>query len=215
MISPHCTGAVLAGGTSSRFDGVLKGLEPLGGRRVIDRVLRALSEVADELLVIANDGRIRDALTGLTVRGDVRAERGSLIGVHSALAYATDGALVVGWDMPFLSAALLGELRRIGERAGAAVFPEGPRGPEPLCGYYPRSCIDLVEARIAAGDLRLGALVRALPGAVIVPLAEVARFGSPERLFTNINTPGDLETAARWLEQDQRSAGARLPQNQR
>jgi len=153
------------------------------------------------VIVIANDARIRDSVRGRAVYGDVRPERASVVGLHSALWHARDSILVVAWDMPFVSPGLLGELRLIGERTGAAILPEGPRGPEPLCAYYPHSCIDVVEQQLAAGNFRLGALVSMLARRMVLPLEDVARFGSPDRIFANINTSADLDAAARSPDQ--------------
>ena len=195
-----CSGIVLAGGGNSRFDGVLKGFLPLGEGRIVDRVLAAIAAVADEVIVIANDPAIRRGLPALSVHSDARSERGSLIGLYSGLAHAREGALVVAWDMPFVSSALLRALRRLGEARGAAVVPEGLRGPEPLCAYYPRSMLEIIERQIGSGDLRLGALLDVLPDRIVIPLERVAELGHPERLFKNVNTVADLETARRWLD---------------
>lgn len=203
-----CTGVVLAGGASSRFGGALKGLLPLGRQRVIDRVLVALGEAADEVIVIANDRAVRRELPDIAVHADIHAGRGSLVGLYSGLSRVREAALVTAWDMPFVATALLRELRRIGEASGAAVLPEGPCGPEPLCAYYPRWCGEVMKRQLTRGVLRLAAMVDALPSRIIVPLVEVARFGAPERLFANINTAYDLEAAVRWLDaaqQDQPS----------
>jgi len=194
MVERHCSGAVIAGGANARFGGVPKGLSMIDGRRVVDRVLDALGGVVDERFLITNDPAIGEAVGDMVAYGDERAERGSLVGLHSALWHCHTAALVVAWDMPFISAALLAHLRAIGERAGAAVIPVGPSGPEPLCAYYPRATLYAVERQLAAGDLRLSHLV-ALSSAVLVPPDEVSRFGPPERLFANINMPADLAAA--------------------
>jgi len=195
MRSSGCSGAVLAGGANTRFNGVTKGLLEVGGRRIIDRVCDALRGATDELFLITNDRGVSEAVRDTPAFGDVRHERGSLIGLHSALTHCRDAVIVVGWDMPFLNTALLVELRERGERSSAAAVPEGPFGPEPLCAYYPRSCLAIVEAQIERGELRLSAMIDALPSRVIVARDEVARFGSPARLFANINSATDLADA--------------------
>jgi molybdopterin-guanine dinucleotide biosynthesis protein A len=194
-----CTGAVLAGGESSRYQGTHKGLLALGNRRVIDWVLEALTAVSDDVLIVANDPAIHRALPGIPVYVDAYPQRASIVGLYSAILRAPEAALAVAWDMPFLSVALLRELRRIGDERGVAVFPEGPGGPEPLCAYYPASSVEVIHRQIASGSFRLGALVDALTDREVVPLTEVARFGDPEWLFMNVNSPRDLEAAADWL----------------
>ena len=195
MVERHCSGAVLAGGANARFGGAPKGLSIIDGRRVVDRVLDALADVVDERFLITNDPAIRDAVGDVPVYGDERSERGSLVGLHSALSHCRAAVLVVAWDMPFFSAALLAHLRDVGERAGAAAIPVSLSGPEPLCAFYPRAALPTVEDQLSAGDLRLTHLVARLTSAVLVPPDEVARFGPPERLFANLNTPANLAAA--------------------
>lgn len=169
----------------------------IDGRRVVDRVIDALDAVVDERFLITNDPGVRAAVAPVITYGDERPERGSLVGLHSAIRHSRSAALVVAWDMPFVSTRLLAHLRAIGERAEAPVIPVGPVGPEPLCAYYPRSVLQIVERQLDAGDPRLSRLVSSLPSAVLVSPNDVAIFGPLEVLFANINTAADLEAAAR------------------
>lgn len=194
-----CTGVILAGGGASRFGGAPKGLERVGGRRIIDRVAGALREVTDELLLVANAADAEGWLPGVAVARDVRSGAGALGGLHSALVHAAAPILLVAWDMPFVSASLLGELRRLGEHASApdAVLPESDgsrRGVEPLCAWYAPSCLAAVERTLDDGDLRVVGF-HALVRVGRMPLERVAAFGDPARLFSNVNTPADLATA--------------------
>ena len=198
MDEQHSSGAVLAGGANTRFGGAPKGLSTIGGRRVVDRVLDALVSVVDECFLITNDPATSDAVGDVVAYGDARPDRGSLVGLHSALSHCRTAALVVAWDMPFVSPALLAHLRAVGESAGAAAIPVGPSGPEPLCGYYPRAALSTVERQLVAGDLRLSHLVATLAPVVLVPISDVARFGPPELLFANVNTSADLAAARAW-----------------
>ena len=197
MAKRHCSGVVLAGGASTRFGGNAKGLATVGGARVVDRVVAVLRGVTDEQMLIANDRAIRAAVTSVPSHPDVRIERGSIIGLHSALTRCREAALVVAWDMPFVSSPLLAELRRQGEARSAAVIPEGRSGPEPLCAYYPRSCLPIVERQIEAGEMRLSDLVDALPNRIVVRRSKVERFGPINRLFANVNTTADLDAVRR------------------
>jgi molybdopterin-guanine dinucleotide biosynthesis protein A len=194
MIS-RCTGVILAGGANARFRGAHKGLVEVDGRRVVDRVVDALRPTTDELLLIANDEAVWAAIASVPARADVRRERGSLVGIHTALAFCADAALVVAWDMPFVSSALLSALRCRGEKSHVAVIPEGARGLEPLCAYYPKSALGVAERQLDAGELRVSAFVEALPHCVILSQRDVSRFGVPKRLFVNVNSAADLIAA--------------------
>jgi molybdopterin-guanine dinucleotide biosynthesis protein A len=189
------TGVVLAGGLATRYDGRAKGLERVGGRRILDRVAAALADAADELLLVANDPAAGEWLPGVRVAADVRPRAGSLGGIHAALVHAGGPALVVAWDMPFVTAPLLRALRELGDDADAVV-PESDskRGLEPLCAFYGPACVPAIERRLDAGDRRVIAFyddvrLRRLDAAA------VARFGDPALLFLNVNSPAELALA--------------------
>ena len=195
------TGVILAGGKASRF-GAPKGLAEVGGARILDRVAAALGAVADELLLIANVPEAAAWLPGVRVVGDVLPGRGALGGVHAALHHARGPALVVAWDMPFVPAALLAELRALGDAGAAAATPEShaPRGVEPLCAYYGAGCLAAAGRRLAdvpeGGRTVCPSTLLADVGAARVPLARVtAVYGDPDALFMNVNTPDDLARA--------------------
>ena len=194
-LAPRCTGVILAGGRAARYGGRAKGLEPVGGVRVIDRVAEALRSATDDLLLIANDPAAGGWLPGVRTASDVRPGCGSLGGIHAALVHAGGAVLVVAWDMPFVPGTLLSALRALGETADVAV-PESDsrRGVEPLCAYYGPACRAPIEARLDAGERRVVGFYDAVRVARL-DAAAVRRFGDPARLFMNVNTPDELALA--------------------
>jgi molybdopterin-guanine dinucleotide biosynthesis protein A len=196
-VDARVTGVILAGGQAVRYGGRPKGLERVGGARIIDRVADALRPATDKLLLIANDPAAEHWLPGVSVAPDVRPGLGSLGGIHSAIARAGGPAIVVAWDMPFVPGGLLTELRRVGEESGAdVVAPESGsrRGVEPLCAWYGPACVAAIEQSLAEQDLRV---VGFYDRVRVVRLAAdiVRRYGDPERMFSNVNTPDDLTLA--------------------
>jgi len=200
-----CTGVILAGGGATRFGGAPKGLERIGGERIIDRVRAALSAVTDELLLVANAPDADRWLAGVRRVRDVRSGAGALGGLHAALTHAGTAILIVAWDMPFIPSALLGALRARGEGAAAtseglldAVLPESDgsrRGVEPLCAWYAPSCLAPIEASLDRDDLRvIGFHNAAKIGRMTIEV--VRTFGDPARIFSNVNTRDDLALAA-------------------
>jgi molybdopterin-guanine dinucleotide biosynthesis protein A len=193
----RCTGVILAGGAASRYGGRPKGLEQVGGQRVIDRVADALRGATDDLLLIANEPAARDWIPGILVATDVRLNCGSLGGIHAAIVRAASPVLVVAWDMPFVPPALLRALRDAGSGADAAVPESGSRrGVEPLCAYYTPACVPAIERRLEADDRRVIAFFEDVRVARLRE-DEVRRFGDPAVLFMNVNTPDDLALAER------------------
>ena len=189
MTATRVTGVVLAGGLSTRYGGLPKGLERVRGVRIIDRVRAALEPVVDDLLLIANDDRASEWLPDVPRAGDVLRDVGSVAGIHAALVHAGTPVVVVAWDMPFVPPELLRTLRDAGQDSDAAV-PESDsrRGLEPLCAYYSPACTGAIERRIAAGDRRVIAFYDDVRVAR-VPAEVVSQFGDPALLFMNVNTP--------------------------
>ena len=97
--------AILAGGTASRFGGSPKGLELVGGERILDRLVRALRQATGERpLMIANDPGASEWHSDLQVVGDAIRDCGSLGGLYTALTIDEGPVIVAAWDMPFVPA---------------------------------------------------------------------------------------------------------------
>ncbi len=193
-----CTGVILAGGLATRYDGRPKGLELVGGIRIIDRVAAALRHATDDLLLIANAPDAHEWLPGVRTAADLVEGAGGLGGIHSALSHAGTDILIVAWDMPFVPADLLATLRsRAAATAVDAVVPVSDtsrRGVEPLCAFYSSACLLPVAARLEAGDRRVIAFFDDVRVDRLA-LGDVSTFGDPATMFMNVNTPSDLERA--------------------
>lgn len=193
-------GAILAGGRASRYGGRPKGLEPVGGERIIDRLVaeceRALGAPP---LLVANAADAPAWRPGLRVVPDTRPGLGALGGIYTAVVEAPAPVVCVAWDMPFVTAELLAALAA-GLADHDAFLPEsgGRRGVEPLCAAYGPACAEAIAASAEAGDLRaVGFHARIRTG--ILPLEQVRRLGDPARLFFNVNTADELARAeALW-----------------
>jgi len=199
MIAPasgqRCIGVILAGGANSRFEGRAKGLERVGERTIVERVADALRGATDDLLLVASAPDANAWLTNVRVVSDVRPERGSLVGVHTALVRAGSAVLVAAWDMPFVSARLLSALRQEGEAHDCAAVPVSARGVEPLCAYYPAAALRIAERLLDEREMRLSAFVDALPCVRRLDGERLAAFGNASRMFFNVNDAESLSVA--------------------
>jgi molybdopterin-guanine dinucleotide biosynthesis protein A len=187
------TGAIVAGGRATRMGGVAKGLLDVGGTRMIDRVARALADVSDDVVVVANAEDAGTWIPQARVIRDRIADRGSAGGIHAALVELERPVLAVAWDMPFVSS---GVLRVLVDAATAgefdAVVPQGQAADlEPLCAWYAPAFAVRIEAAPASAlqDLLRDARTH------VVPRETIATIGNPERLFFNVNTTHDLQRA--------------------
>ena len=190
-------GAILAGGASSRFGGAPKGLHTVAGVRIIDRVVGALREVSSEVILVSNAIDAPRWLTGARVFADVRGERGSLVGIHTALAQARSSVMVVAWDMPFVTSELLRFIQERGRDEPFATVPEGSGGLEPFCAMYTPACLPVFESALDSGEFRMSTVLERLPSLTRIPVSEITTIGDPSRLFFNVNSAADLTLAER------------------
>jgi molybdopterin-guanine dinucleotide biosynthesis protein A len=193
--SKRIIAAIIAGGASSRFGGIPKGLETVGGRRILDRVADAARAITADVILVSNSEDGHGWLPGVRVARDMRPERGSLVGIHTALTASRGPVLVLAWDMPFVSSELLALIVRRGDDEPFAAIPEGPWGLEPFCALYKQACLPIVEQAIDAGDLRVTNLPLRFPFFLRIPSSEVRALGDPAQLFFNVNSAADLATA--------------------
>ena len=187
---------MLAGGRATRFDGRPKGLESVGGRRILDRVIEALTDgLGQPPLLVANDPEAAQWAPGLRVVPDTRPGLGALGGIYTAIIETPAPVVCVAWDMPFVTAGLVKALSDSLEMVDLCL-PEsgGPRGVEPLCAVYGPACAGAIELAVAENDLRAIGFHRHV-GVGILREDTVRRYGDPGRLFFNVNTAADLTRA--------------------
>ena len=184
-----CTAAIIAGGDARRFGGRDKGALAIGEARIIDREIAVLREVADHLVIVANDPDRYRSL-GLPIVEDLVPGAGALGGIYTAITVARDTpTLVVACDMPFLSARFLRHLAIAGGEVDVAI-PRTAEGYEPLCASYSRGCADPIRRRIDAGALTVLGVLSDVRVREIGP-EEIAPYDPDGTLFFNVNTPDD------------------------
>ena len=210
QLNPHrapLSAAALAGGQSRRM-GTDKALLPLaaGGEPMLRVVLKRLSAVADDVLVVANN-REKYEEFGAPVVPDLRPDIGALGGIQAAIASsAHDHCLVVACDMPFLSLPLLrrmadeprdydvlvplvpGESR---QRSDGLVF-------QTLHAIYGKQCLPFIEQRIIEGRKQVVAFFEDVRVRTL-DIAEIRRWDPDLRSFFNANTPEALRAAAQII----------------
>jgi molybdenum cofactor guanylyltransferase len=189
--------AILVGGAARRLAGVNKAALEIGHRRIVDRQADVLRAVTSTLFVVgANPGPWRDL--GVPIVPDAIPGAGALGGIYTAIvASPCERTLVVGCDMPFLSAAFLRHLAGTGD--ADLVIPRSARGHEPLCAVYRRSCAPDIRRRIDAGALEASRLPQGVRVVEIGPEV-IAAYDPDGLLLVNVNTPHDYERAKRLLE---------------
>ncbi|HEY5889560.1 MAG TPA: molybdenum cofactor guanylyltransferase [Acidimicrobiia bacterium] len=176
------TGAVLAGGQSTRFGSPKHQLTLSNGATFLESVAGRLEQVCREVVVVGS------AESDFRRIPDLRRGTGPLGGIEALLASGRDTEyLVCPVDMPLLTTGLL---RRLATTQGSAVTILGIEGSdrmETLPVRIGSTALPMVRSALDDGHLDLHSLWAELGfAAVMVPSGE-----APTLL--NINTVGDYE----------------------
>lgn len=194
------TVCIQAGGRSSRMRED-KALKPFLGRPLIQRMVDRLSPVADEVIVTTN--RPEDyAFLGLRLQPDLKADRGALGGLYTAVASASHPLVaVVACDMPFASAPLLEAAARLMFREEAdVVIARTEEGYEPFHALYRcETCLPAIEAAIEADQWKVIAWFPQVKVRILTT-DDIQQYDPAGLAFWNVNTPEEFiqaETIAR------------------
>jgi molybdenum cofactor guanylyltransferase len=186
-------GAVLAGGQGARM-GRPKATVELSGRPLIAYPVEAIAAAGLAPLVVAKPDSELPPLDCRVVRERPEPVH-PLAGLVAALEAADSRPVVVlGCDMPFVPPELISWLAGLPD--SVAVTFAGGRV-HPLLGRYAPDVAPLFAAALADPMPLTEAVVSLDPR--IVHEREVRRFGDPERMTFNVNSPQDLERAEELL----------------
>jgi molybdopterin-guanine dinucleotide biosynthesis protein A len=182
-------GLVLAGGLGTRMGGVDKPLLPLGGRVILDFVLDRVQPQVQALAISANGDPSRYARFGLPILADIMLSRGPLGGVLRGLEWAealgAEALLTIPGDTPFIPIDLAA---RLWPAPACAENESGIHWPVAL---WPTTCRPALADWLASQDRGRVSLFAAHIG------LRKTWFSDPGDPFHNVNTPADLEAAAR------------------
>lgn len=192
----EAAGFVTAGGRSSRM-GCDKAWLDIGGGAMIERVIAALTPVTSSVAVIANDDKYLKL--GLPVYVDREPGLGPLGAIRTALENSpTDLVLLLGCDLPFVTAPLLSHLLSRAEGYEVVVPLDAEGREEPLCAVYSRPALTAVVELIRSYRLKVSHLFDRAK-TLFVPFQEIASLPGSQHLFRNVNTPEDYKLALEVL----------------
>jgi len=186
------TAAILAGGEGRRVGGNDKGLLPLAGKPLIERVVGELQSQVASVLICANRHADEYARFGRVLADAGQGFRGPLAGIANALAHNTAvWLLTVPVDAPSPPGDLVSRLyaAAIAARVDAAVAHDGVRR-QPLFALY-RGDLTQTAAQALADDLPVYRWQDAI-GAVEVDFSDQAQ------CFANLNTLDEFREWETW-----------------
>lgn len=179
---------ILSGGKSSRF-GSDKAFIKLKGAPLIKRQIKLLKSIFKRIIVVTNNPKDYK-FRGIKVVKDIISGCGPLSGIHAGLV-ASDSLynFVVACDMPNLNLKLIKYMMRK-TNAFDVVVPHLAKGYETLFAIYSKNCIIPIYKTLSLRDFRIRNFFKKVKVKEI-RRKEVKRFGNPDILFANINTPLD------------------------
>jgi molybdopterin-guanine dinucleotide biosynthesis protein A len=199
-------GFILAGGQSRRM-GTDKSRLTINGQTFLERIAEEISGVAISVAVVgagssSQDIQLRNSelrQTGMAVLHvpDVYPNWGALGGVHAALAAcASESALIVACDFPFVTRELFNQLAARREDFEAVAPVQSDLIPQPLCSLYKVApCLERAEQLIKSGERKPIALLQSVRTRW-VSFDEIADLQGAGHFFDNINSPEDYDRIA-------------------
>lgn len=185
--------AILAGGRSQRM-GQPKPSVELGGRPLISYPLAAARAAGLEAWIVAkSDSELPPVDCQVLFEPD--EPHHPLLGIVTALRAAQPSPVIaVAADMPFVEADLL---RLLTATAATTAVEAGGRL-QPLPARFAPQDLEALDRAVDAGAAATGVLAELEPETI--GEETLRRFGDPERICFNVNSPADLERAERLLE---------------
>jgi molybdenum cofactor guanylyltransferase len=182
------SGAILAGGRSSRF-GRDKALEVWQGRTLLEHAMVALEECQERFVIGGNPERY--GFLGLPVYPDLEPYQGSLYGVARALELANFPQVALSaCDMPNLSQSYWKFIANL--EPADVIIPKNADGfLEPLAAIYrKRKSLKQIKTALEVGNLKMTGWFSDLEVRVVQWSELEPHFEA--NLFLNANTPHDL-----------------------
>jgi molybdenum cofactor guanylyltransferase len=190
------TAFILAGGKSTRM-GSNKALATFGRQTLLEHAIKLVRALSPEVLIVG-PAAIYSGY-GAVVEDTFR-DRGPLGGIQAALqASATELNLILAVDMPLIEARFLKYLANHARASTATVtVPRTGEGWQPLCAVYRQEFGRVAERSLREGRNKIDDLFTLVETRVVGP-EELAKLRLSEKMFQNVNTPKDLDRAAKNL----------------
>lgn len=188
----NISGVILAGGTSKRFDGIVKAKIVIDGKTIISRIIDTIGDVFDDIIIVTNTPDHFAEYNGCKIIGDKFLNKGPLGGIHSAMKETEKEALfVLACDMPLLNKEII--IRQIefyNNNSCDVLIPQINKYIEPLHGIYKKSLTGILEEYLSGFN---DYAIREFLKKVNVRYMQFEGSEKSGSAFTNINSPSDFD----------------------
>ncbi len=188
---------VLAGGSSTRM-GQPKALLNFGGVTLIERIVRQIQTLTNEIQIITNTPELY-AFLNLPMHADFIPESGPLAGIFTGLAILENDPLIVtACDTPFVTADYFLFLLDQWSEELDCLVPKIGKFYEPLEALYSHRVMPVVEDLLKKGDRKVENLFNRVLTKTLGK-KDLKKFGDLEHFFWNVNNPSEYQDALKFL----------------
>jgi len=158
-----CTGVILAGGLSTRFNGKNKALLPFRKKPLFSYIYNVYRELFDEILLVTNEP-LEYLDWDLEIVTDIYPIRSSMTGIYTGLFYSKhQHAFVSACDTPFLKKELVETILAGIDNKSELIIPETHLGLEPMCAVYSKNCLENLEHCLNHEKLKIMRCLKKIP----------------------------------------------------
>jgi len=192
-------GAILIGGKSRRFNSD-KAYIQFSGESLSALLYKMISRVLNHVYFVADHGD-KFPIPDVDVIVDLKPDIGPLGGLYTALTHSShDYCFISACDLPFLNVELIKILWDKCTGTSDIVVPVWDSKIEPLAAFYHKRCIPVIESSLEKNQW----MMKGFWNQVRTNYIDVTSYFNPgelRKIFFNINTPGDYETAQLMLKE--------------
>ncbi|GEN30561.1 molybdopterin-guanine dinucleotide biosynthesis protein A [Cerasibacillus quisquiliarum] len=183
---------ILAGGQSSRM-GTNKALLKLNNEFVIEKILKELRQLSQEVYIVSNDTKIYDFLNVPVIR-DRYPGKGPLAGIETALYHIDKDIVIISpCDTPFIHKEVYQHLLNKLDTYDA-VIPYVNNRPQPLSGIYKKNVLPVVQKQLQLNNLKVRSFFSKINVKYVYDFGQIAD-GIVEKHFFNMNYPDEYNRA--------------------
>ncbi|MFC0471524.1 molybdenum cofactor guanylyltransferase [Halalkalibacter kiskunsagensis] len=153
------TGVILDSEIQKVDDDQLTSLLKIGDQTVIERQVRQMKKICDEVILVTNNPYVYLPILGNSIRviTDYYKGSGTLSGMHAAFSLAKNESLwIVTSDMPYVCAEIISYMLDVKNKTDIQIIAPEWRGNLHLYhGIYDRSCLDVTKELVENDQLGL------------------------------------------------------------
>lgn len=193
MIQTPRNGYILAGGNSSRM-GTDKGLLILKDKKIVEYVIENLKPCVDQIFIVSSNELYEQF--NLPMVPDLMMGKGPAVGIFSALEHSTvNQNFVISCDTPFIASDHIFRILKLAKDHEICI-PELNGLWEPMVGMYAKSICEKWKQGMLNREFKLQRLIEQFDYKLVDAKVDLE---ANENVFLNINSPGDLLMAEKYL----------------